>query len=76
MTPYYLHRGTQPLLISMPHIGTHIPEALRDCYVPRALEVEDTDWHLDQLYNFADSLGASVLRPVMSRYVKIGRAHV
>jgi N-formylglutamate deformylase len=69
MITFHLQRGTQPLLISMPHIGTHIPEALRDSYMPRALEVEDTDWHLDQLYDFADSLGASVLRPVVSRYV-------
>jgi N-formylglutamate deformylase len=69
MITHHLQRGTQPLLISMPHIGTHIPEALRASYVPRALEVEDTDWHLDQLYNFADALCASVLRPVMSRYV-------
>jgi N-formylglutamate deformylase len=69
MITHHLQRGTQPLLISMPHIGTQIPEDLRAAYVPRALEVEDTDWHLDQLYNFADSLGASVLRPVMSRYV-------
>jgi hypothetical protein len=38
--------------------------------VPRALAVEDTDWHLDRLYDFVRELGASVLiTPQMSRYV-------
>jgi N-formylglutamate deformylase len=64
-----LHQGSVPLLVSMPHLGTRIPEALRAAYVPRALEVEDTDWHLDRLYAFARELGASVLQPTVSRYV-------
>ena len=64
-----LHRGTGPLLVSIPHMGTEIPEKLRADYVPRALELEDTDWHLDRLYAFAHELGASVLQPTVSRYV-------
>ncbi len=66
---YSLVQGSVPLLVSMPHIGTHIPASLRADYAPRALEVEDTDWHLHTLYNFLDELGASVLKPVHSRYV-------
>ena len=66
---YKLTQGNVPLLVSMPHIGTHIPTELRAHYVPRALEVEDTDWHLARLYNFLDKLGASVLLPTTSRYV-------
>jgi N-formylglutamate deformylase len=66
---YALHHGSSPLLVSMPHIGTHIPEELRSAYVPRAWDVEDTDWHLDQLYNALPELGASVLMPKTSRYV-------
>ncbi len=69
MTPYTLHRGTSPLLVSMPHIGIEIPSELKDDFVPRALAVEDADWHLDQLYNFLPSLGASVLKPRYARYV-------
>jgi N-formylglutamate deformylase len=70
MTPvFHLHRGTAPLLVSLPHVGTAIPEALRARLVPRALDVEDTDWHLERLYAFAKTLGASVLVPVHSRYV-------
>ena len=69
MTPFTLHCGSSPLLVSMPHIGTEIPADLRDDFVPRALAVEDADWHLDRLYNFLPSLGATVLKPRYARYV-------
>jgi N-formylglutamate deformylase len=64
-----LHRGTTPLVISMPHVGTQIPAPMRERLTPRALLVEDTDWHLDRLYAFAADLGASLLVPNESRYV-------
>ena len=66
---FSLERGTSPLLVSMPHIGTAIPPELQHAYTPEALKVEDTDWHLHELYNFLPALGASVLRPHFSRYV-------
>ena len=66
---FRLQRGTAPLLVSIPHMGTEIPADLRASYVPRALAIEDADWHLDRLYDFAGSLGASVLQPRFSRYV-------
>lgn len=61
--------GRTPLLVSLPHIGTLIPEALRPAYTERALAVEDTDWHLDALYDFAREMGAGLLMPRCSRYV-------
>jgi N-formylglutamate deformylase len=66
---FNLHQGAVPLLVSMPHIGIQIPDDLKANYVPRALDVEDADWHLDMLYNFLKSMGASILTPVYSRYV-------
>jgi N-formylglutamate deformylase len=66
---YTLHRGTSPLLVSLPHVGTDIPEALRELYTEAALQVPDTDWFLDQVYAFARDLGASMLVPRWSRYV-------
>lgn len=69
MSVYTLDRGSAPLLVSMPHLGTQIPSELRDRYVPRALDVEDTDWHLDRLYDWLAAMGASVLKPRISRYV-------
>jgi N-formylglutamate deformylase len=64
-----LHRGRMPLLVSLPHVGTKIPDALKPRLVERALAVEDTDWHLDALYAFARDLGASMIVPRHSRYV-------
>ena len=66
---FSLHRGSTPLVISMPHVGTQIPEALRPGFVEPALATEDTDWFLDRLYDFARGLGASLLVPQISRYV-------
>ena len=68
-TTFVLQQGSVPLLVSMPHIGTDIPADLRAHYAPRALQVEDTDWHLARLYHFLGELGASVLMPSTSRYV-------
>ncbi len=66
---YTLQRGRTPLLLSLPHVGTSIPEPIKPQFFARALNVEDTDWHLDQLYGFARELGASVIVPRYSRYV-------
>ena len=68
-TTYRLTLGTAPLLISMPHVGTTIPPDIAATLTPRALQVEDTDWHLERLYGFLQNLGASVLVPNTSRYV-------
>ena len=66
---YSLIRGSTPLLVSVPHCGTELPENLKARLVPRALAVEDTDWFLDRLFAFAASLGASLLVPRYSRYL-------
>ncbi len=69
MNVFELHQGTVPLLVSMPHVGTQIPAGLQSGYVPRALDVEDTDWHLERLYGFVRGMGASLIVPRYSRYV-------
>jgi len=68
-TLFTLHRGSTPLLVSIPHVGTALPDGLRSRYVERALDVEDTDWHLDEVYAFVREMGASLLMPRHSRYV-------
>ena len=62
-------KGTSPLLVSIPHCGTHIPEALLARMTPVAARLDDTDWHVDRLYDFLDDIGASVIAATHSRYV-------
>ena len=64
-----LHRGTAPLLVSLPHDGSEIPSELAMRMGTRAARAPDTDWHVSRLYAFAKDLGASVLAPRHSRYV-------
>lgn len=69
ISAYELVRRNGPLIISIPHLGRDIPEELRDRYSPQALLVEDTDWHLDRLYSFAEQLDATIIAATISRYV-------
>ena len=61
--------GTSPLLMSIPHVGQYIPDDIVGNLMPVGTNVGDTDWYLDRLYDFADELGASVLKANYSRYV-------
>jgi N-formylglutamate deformylase len=64
-----LRAGRTPLLVSMPHVGTHVPPSLAARMTEAALALPDTDWHLERLYDFLDELGATVLAATHSRYV-------
>ncbi|MGY1459646.1 N-formylglutamate deformylase [Luteimonas sp. A534] len=69
METFTLHRGSAPLLVSLPHDGTHVPDAIAQRLTASARGVPDTDWHVARLYDFARDLGASILVPTHSRYV-------
>lgn len=66
--PYDLTPGSTPLLVSLPHNGTHLPAELSAAMTPEAQAVPDTDWHMAKLYAFARDMGASVLAATHSRY--------
>lgn len=67
--PYRFIHGTAPLLISIPHAGTHLTPEVASGLTDAALPLSDTDWHIPQLYDFARSLGASILVGNYSRFV-------
>ncbi len=64
-----LHLGQSPLLISMPHCGTWLPDEILRHLNPPARSLPDTDWHIPQLYDFAEDLDATILSANYSRYV-------
>ena len=61
--------GNVPLLISMPHNGTELPGDIAASMTKTGITVPDTDWCIDQLYDFANALGAYVIKPVYNRLV-------
>lgn len=66
---FRFHRGTTPLLVSIPHCGVHVPDDIDARLTPEARILADTDWHVDRLYEFAGHMGASVIAATHSRYV-------
>ena len=70
MDIYSLQRGRVPLLISLPHDSSVIPDHIAARMSPHARRSVDTDWHVARLYApMARELGASVLTALVSRYV-------
>lgn len=67
--PFIFSQGTQPLLISMPHVGTYVPPDIAAGLTEEARHVPDTDWHIERLYAFASEMGASIVQATHSRYV-------
>lgn len=69
MEPFEFTPGSVPLLLSIPHCATQLPPEIAATMTPAALELTDTDWHVDTLYDFAGDMGIGVIRPRYSRYV-------
>lgn len=64
----HLHRGTAPLVITVPHAGTSLA-GLDDQFVSPWLARLDTDWWIPDLYDFARDYGASLITTDISRSV-------
>lgn len=64
-----IHRGDVPLIVSFPHTGTELPDALATQFVSPWLARRDADWWVHELYAFARGLGATTVRSSISRSV-------
>jgi N-formylglutamate deformylase len=69
MELWTLTSGDAPLVVDVPHAGTHVPDAIRMRLTPAAQAVPDTDWHVDRLYAFARDAGVTLLCATHSRFV-------
>ena len=59
-----------PILLSVPHCGIIIPDDLRNQYKSQLIQkLDDTDWFVDQLYNFSLSIGITMISASYSRWV-------
>lgn len=62
--------GDRPLLISCPHVGTHVPDDIAARFTDAGRALADTDWSVDWLYGeSAGQLGCALLTATHSRYV-------
>ncbi|MEP2531712.1 N-formylglutamate deformylase [Shimia sp.] len=68
MTPVEVTRGDSPIVLGLPHTGTHVPDEIFAALNERGRGLDDTDWHIHTLY---DGLLPDVtsVRATFHRYV-------
>ncbi|MEM9630245.1 MAG: N-formylglutamate deformylase [Pseudomonadota bacterium] len=68
MLPVDVFRGEGPVVLGVPHSGTHVPADIWNKLNTTGQKLADTDWHVDRLYS--DLLpGATMVRANFHRYV-------
>jgi N-formylglutamate deformylase len=71
--PFVIREATAPLvpiILSIPHCGIDFPEEIRSHYLEDQLaKVDDTDFFLQDLYNFAPEMGITTIYAKYSRWV-------
>ncbi|MEP1209027.1 MAG: N-formylglutamate deformylase [Rhizobiaceae bacterium] len=68
MNPVEIHQGNSPIVLGLPHTGTHVPPDIFQQLNTSGQGLVDTDWHIHRLY---DGLleGATTVRATFHRYV-------
>lgn len=68
--PFRFMGGDQPVLISCPHVGTHVPDDIWAIFTDAGRALADADWQVDWLYGgSAAQLDCALLTATHSRYV-------
>ena len=68
MNPVEILRGDSPIVLGLPHTGTHVPPGIFQRLNETGKTLRDTDWHIHTLY---DGLleGTTRVRATFHRYV-------
>jgi formiminoglutamase len=64
-----VERGTEPVIVSVPHAGTELTDAVAARVRDPWLATLDADWWVDRLVAFASELGITRVRTRLSRTV-------
>jgi len=64
-----LREGDLPLIVSIPHAGTEVPDECASRFLADVDYLKDTDWHIDRLYAPIVPAGATWIRTAISRSV-------
>ncbi|PYG28819.1 N-formylglutamate deformylase [Pelagimonas varians] len=68
MTPVEIQQGDSPIVLGLPHTGTFVPDDIFANLNARGRGLDDTDWHIHQLYDGVLG-GATTVRATFHRYV-------
>lgn len=68
MDPVEVTQGNSPLVLGLPHTGTHVPPDIMAKLNKRGQGLDDTDWHIDRLYH-GILPQATTVRATFHRYV-------
>lgn len=68
MTPVEITRGSGPIVLGLPHTGTHVPDEIMAQLNDIGRALADTDWHVDRLYDGLIA-NATTVRATFHRYV-------
>ena len=49
MNPVEITRGDSPVILGMPHTGTHVPPDIFARLTPLGRTLGDTDWHIEMM---------------------------
>jgi N-formylglutamate deformylase len=66
---FHFQPGNSALVVSCPHPGTFVPDAILNRMSDAGRRLIDTDWHVDKLYDFLPEFDATFIRANVSRYV-------
>lgn len=59
-----------PIVLSVPHCGIAIPPDIKSAYVTEKIDfIDDTDWYVDRLYDFACDMGITMIKAKYSRWL-------
>ena len=66
----YERTSQVPIIISVPHCGTAFPKDIAGEFRQDLIaQPDDTDWFVDQLYDFAPDMGIRMISATISRWV-------
>lgn len=68
MNPVKVTRGDGPVVLGIPHVGTHVPDEIMAMLNDTGRALTDTDWHLDALYGGCLP-DATMVQATFHRYV-------
>ena len=66
--PFIVTRGDGPIVLGMPHVGTHVPAEIASRLNDEGRVLRDTDWHIEDLYRDVIP-GLTVVQATFHRYV-------